>query len=221
MSAHARGVHPPAARGHRTPQSPWPGRAASRRDARRVLPPRGGARREVPASGQSVQHTFQTNGLLLDDEWCAFFKENAFLVGLSVDGPREMHDAYRLDRRGRGTSTASWRAAGPAPARVDFNILCTVNAANQAARAAVYRSCATSWRAVGAVHTVVERATEETLALANQAGATGRGGAAALHPVGSLVTERTVGGSSTAASWSTSSRVGAADVGGLRAAVQT
>ena len=38
---------------------------------------------------QTVQHTFQTNGILLDDEWCAFFKEHNFLVGLSVDGPRE------------------------------------------------------------------------------------------------------------------------------------
>ena len=45
--------------------------------------------------GQTVQHTFQTNGLLLDDDWCAFFKQHDFLVGLSVDGPRELHDTYR------------------------------------------------------------------------------------------------------------------------------
>ena len=45
--------------------------------------------------GQIVQHTFQTNGILLDDDWCAFFKEHDFLVGLSVDGPRELHDTYR------------------------------------------------------------------------------------------------------------------------------
>ena len=52
--------------------------------------------------GQVVQHTFQTNGILLDDEWCAFFKEHNFLVGLSVDGPRELHDTYRLDRAQKG-----------------------------------------------------------------------------------------------------------------------
>jgi uncharacterized protein len=52
-----------------------------------------------------VQHTFQTNGLLLDDEWCAFFKEHDFLVGLSVDGPRELHDTYRVTRGGRAPST--------------------------------------------------------------------------------------------------------------------
>src|SRR6266850_1535461 len=50
---------------------------------------------------QIVQHTFQTNGILLDDEWCALFKEHNFLVGLSVDGPRELHDTYRVDRGGR------------------------------------------------------------------------------------------------------------------------
>ena len=50
-----------------------------------------------------MQHTFQTNGILLDDEWCAFFKEHNFLVGLSVDGPRDLHDTYRVDRRKRGT----------------------------------------------------------------------------------------------------------------------
>ena len=53
--------------------------------------------------GQIVQHTFQTNGILLDDEWCAFFKEHDFLVGLSVDGPRELHDTYRVDRGEQGT----------------------------------------------------------------------------------------------------------------------
>src|SRR3954468_15620453 len=52
---------------------------------------------------QVVQHTFQTNGTLLDDEWCAFFKEHNFLVGLSVDGPRELHNAYRVDRAKQGT----------------------------------------------------------------------------------------------------------------------
>jgi uncharacterized protein len=42
--------------------------------------------------GQRVQHTMQTNGVLVDDEWAALFKEHAFLIGLSVDGPKEMHD---------------------------------------------------------------------------------------------------------------------------------
>jgi len=89
--------------------------------------------------GQEVQHTFQTNGLLIDDDWCAFFKENNFLVGLSVDGPREIHDAYRVDRRGQGTFDLvmrSWRLLRQH--RVEFNILCTVNAANEKHGRVVY-----------------------------------------------------------------------------------
>ena len=82
--------------------------------------------------GQRVQQTFQTNGLLLDDDWCAFFKKHNFLVGLSMDGPRELHDAYRRDRRGQGTFDLvmqGWRRLRDHG--VEFNILCTVNAANQ------------------------------------------------------------------------------------------
>ena len=90
--------------------------------------------------GQKVQQTFQTNGLLLDDAWCAFFKKHDFLVGLSVDGPRELHDKYRRDRRGQGTFDLvmqGWRQLRKHG--VEFNILCTVNAANQAHGRTVYR----------------------------------------------------------------------------------
>jgi len=48
--------------------------------------------------GRTITNTFQTNGLLLDDEWCAFFEENGFIVGISIDGPREIHDRYRVDK---------------------------------------------------------------------------------------------------------------------------
>ena len=82
--------------------------------------------------GQAVQHTLQTNGILIDDDWCAFLKENKFLVGLSVDRPRELHNPYRLDRRKRGTFDRvmqGWRHLRRHG--VEFNILCTVNAANE------------------------------------------------------------------------------------------
>ncbi len=51
----------------------------------------------------TVQYSIQTNGTKLDDEWCEFFRTHNFLVGLSMDGPQELHDAYRVDKGGKGT----------------------------------------------------------------------------------------------------------------------
>jgi uncharacterized protein len=147
--------------------------------------------------GQTVQHTFQTNGLLLDDEWCAFFKEHKFLVGLSVDGPRELHDTYRKDRQGRGTFDLvmrGWRALQQHA--VDFNILCTVNAANQGHGRTVYRFFRDELGAKWVQFIpIIERATEETIAVANRGWSEQPGRQRLLYTqTGSLVTERTVGG---------------------------
>jgi uncharacterized protein len=57
------------------------------------------------------ENDLQTNGLLLDDEWCRFLKENNFLVGLSIDGPRHLHDYYRKDKNGQGTFDRVFKAA--------------------------------------------------------------------------------------------------------------
>lgn len=90
--------------------------------------------------GQRLHHTIQTNGTLLTDEWCALLKEHDFLVGLSVDGPPAMHDAYRVDKRGEPTFEKVRRGWNLLRAHgVDTNILCTVNAANQHAPLEVYR----------------------------------------------------------------------------------
>lgn len=90
--------------------------------------------------GQQVIHTLQTNGTKLDDAWGAFFKQHHFLVGLSVDGPQQLHDTYRVDKRGRGTFEQvmqGWQILKKHG--VDFNILCTVNAANVHHPLEVYR----------------------------------------------------------------------------------
>lgn len=146
--------------------------------------------------GQAVKHTFQTNGLLLDDAWCTFFKQHDFLVGLSVDGPRELHDTYRLDRRGKGTFDLvmkGWQALRRHD--VEFNILCTVNAANQHHGRTVYRFFRDELGAKWVQFIpIIERATEQTLAIANKGWSEVPGEKRVLYTqTGNLVTERTVG----------------------------
>lgn len=90
--------------------------------------------------GQNITHTLQTNGTKLDDDWGRFFKQHNFLIGLSVDGPQPLHDTYRVDKRGRGSFEQviqGWNILKNH--QVDFNILCTVNAANGDRPLEVYR----------------------------------------------------------------------------------
>ena len=87
-----------------------------------------------------IQNTMQTNGTLLDDEWCRFFRKNNFLIGLSLDGPRELHDAYRVDKSGGPTFDRVMNAARLLRRhKVDYNILTTVHAANGDHPLEVYR----------------------------------------------------------------------------------
>lgn len=90
--------------------------------------------------GVQIENTLQTNGALIDAKWCRFLRENHFLVGLSLDGPRHLHDAYRHDKAGRSVFDRVVRAARLMQRhRVEFNILCTVNAANSLHPLEVYR----------------------------------------------------------------------------------
>jgi len=147
--------------------------------------------------GQNVLHTFQTNGILLDDEWGQFFKENNFLVGLSVDGPREIHDAYRVDRGAKGTFDrvmTGWEILRRN--EVDFNILCTVHAANEKKGREVYRFLRDELHAEWIQFIpIVERATRDTIDIANQGWGDEAGRNRLLYTqTGTLVTERSVGG---------------------------
>ena len=90
--------------------------------------------------GSQVENTIQTNGTLLNDEWCEFLRANNFLVGLSLDGPREMHDAYRQDKLGQPTFDKVMNAARLLQKHnVEFNILATVHAANADSPLEVYK----------------------------------------------------------------------------------
>jgi len=90
--------------------------------------------------GMQVENTFQTNGILLSDEWCQFFHDNNFLIGLSIDGPKSLHDHFRKDKSGVGTFDRAVQAARLLQKnKVEFNILCTVNSKNADHPLEVYR----------------------------------------------------------------------------------
>jgi uncharacterized protein len=90
--------------------------------------------------GMRILNALQTNGILLDDAWCHFLKKHQFLVGLSLDGPRELHDAYRVDKGGKPTFDKVYKALKLLQKHgVDFNILCVVNRRNGDHPLCVYR----------------------------------------------------------------------------------
>jgi len=100
--------------------------------------------------GMTFENTMQTNGTLLDDEWCEFFKENDYLIGISIDGPRELHDTYRVDKGGRGTFDRVMRGLRLLQKHeVEYNILVAVNRSNADYPREVYRflrdEVGTSW----------------------------------------------------------------------------
>ncbi|MDO8303671.1 MAG: anaerobic sulfatase maturase, partial [Sedimentisphaerales bacterium] len=80
------------------------------------------------AAGKQFTNSLQTNGTLLDDEWCAFLAKNKFLVGVSLDGPAFLHDAYRVDAKGRPTHSAVMRGLSLLKKHgVEYNVLACVN----------------------------------------------------------------------------------------------
>ncbi|HTP16803.1 MAG TPA: anaerobic sulfatase maturase [Streptosporangiaceae bacterium] len=144
--------------------------------------------------GQRIVYTIQTNGTLLDDDWAAFFNEHGFLVGLSIDGPRELHDTYRVDKGGHGSFSRVMRGLRTLQRHgVQWNALTTVHAVNQDQGREVYwflrDECGARFMQF---IPIVERATADTLAAANA----GWGDRARDRPLyvqqGSLVTERSV-----------------------------
>jgi uncharacterized protein len=145
--------------------------------------------------GQSILHTMQTNGTLLNDEWCAFFKQHRFLIGLSVDGPKGMHDAYRVDKHGAGSFEQVMRGWEVLRRHdVEVNILCTIHAANADHPVEVYRFFRDH------LHTnfmqfipIVERTTEALIPVANLGWGKRPGGDRPLYTQnGAQVTDRSV-----------------------------
>lgn len=96
--------------------------------------------RQYAKPDQRILNDIQTNGLLLNDEWCAFLKEHGFLVGLSIDGPPQLHNRLRQTKNGKPSYPYVARAVGLLHRYgIPFNALCVVNRINAAQPLAVYR----------------------------------------------------------------------------------
>ncbi len=90
--------------------------------------------------GMVFENTMQTNGTLLNDDWCEFFRAHGFLIGISIDGPRELHDVYRVDKSGRPTFDRVMKGLRLLQKHgVEYNILTTVNRLNADHPLEVYR----------------------------------------------------------------------------------
>jgi uncharacterized protein len=91
-------------------------------------------------NGRKIDNAFQTNGTLLDDCWGEFLARNRFLIGLSVDGPEEIHDTYRVDKGGKPTFARVMRGLGVLKKHgVEFNTLTVINRKNSHHALYVYR----------------------------------------------------------------------------------
>jgi len=89
---------------------------------------------------KEIRNSLQTNAMRLDDEWCAFFKANDFFIGVSLDGPREIHDRYRKDRKGIGTFNRVMDGVGLLQKYgVEFNALACVGRETAQHALEVYR----------------------------------------------------------------------------------
>lgn len=83
------------------------------------------------ANGKHIYNALQTNGVLLDEKWCSFLKQHHFLVGLSIDGTPELHDAYRVTKSQKGTFHQVFDALEKLIAfEVQFNTLTVVHKEN-------------------------------------------------------------------------------------------
>lgn len=96
--------------------------------------------KKYASEGIQITNSLQTNGILLNDEWGQFLKENDFLVGISIDGPKKVHDRYRLDRAGRPTFDAVMRGLEVLQRHgVEHNVLTVVQRANAGKGKEIYK----------------------------------------------------------------------------------
>jgi uncharacterized protein len=142
-----------------------------------------------------IINTVQTNGILLDEAFCRFFKQYGFLIGISIDGPKEIHNAYRVTKRGTGSFSRVMQGLELLKSvGVEYNILCSVHAANQDSPLAVYRFFRDKLNARFIQFIpIVERSTPEMLSQANAGWRSKKGQKRRLYTqIGHKVTNRSV-----------------------------
>jgi uncharacterized protein len=143
---------------------------------------------------QRITYTIQTNATLIDDEWATLFKDNGFLVGVSIDGPKEIHDTYRVDKGGKGSFDRVMAGLSHLRERgVEWNALTTIHAANQSRGREIYRflrdGCGARFMQF---IPIVERATPQSLPIANEGWGEGVRGRPLYTQEGNLLTERSI-----------------------------
>ena len=95
---------------------------------------------EKYASGKRIRNALQTNATLVTAEWAAFFRENGFLIGVSLDGPRDVHDCYRAGKGGGSTFERVVKGIAELyKAGVDYNIMTTVNSKSEGRGLEIYQ----------------------------------------------------------------------------------
>jgi uncharacterized protein len=147
------------------------------------------------APGQRILNTLQTNGTLLDDQWGEFLRANDFLVGISIDGPAEIHDAFRVDKGGKPTFHRVMKGLDVLKRHeVDWNVLTTIHAANAGHGRQVYVFLRDELGATFIQYIpIIERATPDTLAIADAGWGSGVHGRPLYVQDGSLITHRSIG----------------------------
>lgn len=93
------------------------------------------------ANGKQIENVLQTNGMLINEAWCRFFAEHRFLIGISIDGPASVHDAYRRNKAGEATFDKVMNAIELMKKyRVEFNTMSVVSRASEGKAVEIYRS---------------------------------------------------------------------------------
>lgn len=124
-----------------------------------------GLQKKHAGPNQLIGNNIQTNGTLLSEEWCRFFRDNQFLVGISIDGPEALHNMFRRDVEGQGTFLPAWKGLELLRKHgVEFNVLVALNSENTPKGKEIYQFLVSQGIKHMQFIPVIERKTDGTMA---------------------------------------------------------